>query len=78
MLLIALARVPLQGIVIQVDYLYDTEGFLENPSAKAIIEAVAARWSGIVNQTPLPVEMCDESFVDGWFQIIYPMPGFTC
>ncbi len=75
LLLIALACVPLKGIVIQVDYRYDTEGFFENPAAKAVLEAAAARWSRIVNQTLLPVEMGDESFVDGRFQIIHPGTG---
>ena len=66
---------PLSGIVIKVDYRYDSEGFFKNPAAKAVIEAAAARWSRIVDQTLLPVNMQDETFLDGRFQIIHPGTG---
>jgi hypothetical protein len=75
LLLFALACFPLKGIVIKVDYRYDIEGFFENPAAKAVIEAAAARWSRIIDQTLLPVNMQDETFVDGRFQIIHPGTG---
>lgn len=75
LLMFALACLPLNGIVIKVDYRYDCKGFFENPAAKAVIEAAAARWSRIIDQTLLPVDMQDETFVDGRFQIIHPGTG---
>jgi hypothetical protein len=74
-LLLALTCLPLKGIVIKVDYRYDTQDFFENPAAKAVVEAAAARWGRIVNQALLPVNMQDETFVDGRFQIIHPGTG---
>lgn len=66
---------PINGIVIEVDYRYDSEGFFKNPAAKAAIEAAAARWGRIIDQTLLPVNMQDEAVVDGRFQIIHPGTG---
>ena len=60
-----IALVPLKGIEIKVDYRYYSQGFFDNPDAKVVIEAAAARWSRIVNQTLLPVDMKDEELVDG-------------
>ncbi|MDB4792792.1 hypothetical protein OAG91_01050, partial [bacterium] len=59
---------PINGIVIEVDYRYDSKGFFKNPAAKAAIEAAAARWGRIIDQTLLPVNMQDEAVVDGRFQ----------
>jgi hypothetical protein len=70
-----IALVPLKGIEIKVDYRYDSEGFFDNPAAKVVIEAAAARWSRIINQTLLPVDMKDEELVDGRFEIIHPGTG---
>ena len=69
------ALIPLKGIEIKVDYRYDTQGFFDNPAAKMVIEAAAARWSRIVNQTLLPVNMKDGDLVDGRFEIIHPGTG---
>ena len=69
------AFIPLKGIEIKVDYRYDTQGFFDNPAAKMVIEAAAARWSRIVNQTLLPVNMKDGDLVDGRFEIIHPGTG---
>ena len=69
------ALIPLKGIEIKVDYRYDSQGFFDNPAAKMVIEAAAARWSRIVNQTLLPVNMKDEDLVDGRFEIIHPGTG---
>jgi hypothetical protein len=69
------ALIPLKGIEIKVDYRYDSQGFFDNPAAKTVIEAAAARWSRIVNQTLLPVNMKDEDVVDGRFEIIHPGTG---
>ncbi len=70
-----IALVPLKGIEIKVDYRYDSQGFFDNPAAKVVIEAAAARWSRIVNQTLLPVDMKDEELFDGRFEIIHPGTG---
>lgn len=56
---------PLQGIVIKVDYRYDTQGFFNDPAAKVAIEAAAARWSRIIDQTLLPVNLEDRVFLQG-------------
>lgn len=74
-LVIALLCLPLQGIVIKVDYQYDSQGFFDNPSARAVIEAAAARWSRVIDQTLLPVDMQDEDFIDGRFEVIHPGTG---
>ena len=73
--MIILAWLPLEGIEIKVDYRYDSQGFFDNPAAKLVIEAAAARWSRIVNQNLLPVDMKDEELVDGRFEIIHPGTG---
>lgn len=73
--MLILAWVPLEGIEIKVDYRYDSQGFFDNPAAKLVIEAAAARWSRIVNQNLLPVDMKDEELVDGRFEIIHPGTG---
>lgn len=39
------------------------------------MEAAAARWGRIVDQSLLPVNMVDEPFIDGRFQIIHPETG---
>jgi len=74
-LVIAILSLPLHGFVIKVDYRFDQKGFFNNPSARAVVEAAAARWSRVVNQTLLPINMQDEDFVDGRFEVIHPATG---
>ncbi len=76
-LVIAILCMPLQGIIIKVDYRFDREGFFDNPSARAVVEAAAARWSRVVDQTLLPVNMQDEALGSGRFQVIHPATGET-
>lgn len=74
-LILALLCLPLQGLVIKVDYRFDSEGFFDNPSARAVIEAAAARWSRVVNQELLPVNLQDEVFSDARFELNHPGTG---
>lgn len=73
--LFLLVVLPLKALVIQVDYRYDDAGFFENPEARVAIEAAAKRWSRIINQELLPVNMTDGPIIDGRFQLIHPATG---
>lgn len=65
---------PLHGFTIEVDYRYDDFGFFENPEARAAMEAVAARWSRVVDQELLEVDEVDDE-LDARFAISHPSRG---
>jgi len=62
----------LKGLEIKVDYRFDTAGFFDQPGAKEAIEAAAARWSRVIDQKLLPVDIRDEEFNDRRIIIIHP------
>lgn len=66
---------PLTALEIRVDYRFDTNGFFDDPAARAVMEAAAKRWSRVIDQTLLPVNMTDGEFIDGRFEIIHPSTG---
>lgn len=74
-LVISMLSLPVQGVEILVDYRFDDNGFFNDPMARAVVEAAAARWSRVVNQSLLPVNLQDEPLFDARFEIIHPATG---
>ena len=74
---------PLNALTIQIDYRYDSNNFFSasgNPQgaegasqAKAALEAAAARWSAIINETLQPIIADDHSFQD--VRLSFPDPS---
>ena len=64
-----------EAVEITVDYRFDSAGFFDDPQARLVMEAAAARWSRIVNQTLLPVDISDGPIIDERFEIIHPETG---
>lgn len=73
-LLFLLSLPSASGLTIQVDYRYDTTGFFDNPVARATMEAVAARWGRIINQSLTEVNSVDDEF-DRRFALRNPSTG---
>jgi hypothetical protein len=66
---------PAEAVEVTVDYRFDSAGFFDDPAARVVMEAAAARWSRIVDQNLAAVNMTDGQSVDGRFQIIHPETG---
>lgn len=66
---------PAHALIVKVDYRFDTKGFFDRPGAKDALEAAAARWSRIIDQTLLPVEIKDEPRSDIRFSLFHPATG---
>jgi len=66
--------VPTWGLTIKVDYRFDSSGFFNNPQARAAIEAVAARWSRIIDQPLAAVNSVDDN-LDRRFALKDPSTG---
>jgi hypothetical protein len=64
-----------KGLTIKVDYRFDTSGFFDTPEAKAAIEAAAARWSRVIDQELLPVNIQDDDWTDRRFKLFHPATG---
>ena len=73
-ILFVLSCLSLKALTIKVDYRFDESGFFDNPQARAALEAAAARWSRIVDQTLLPVNVQDDD-LDFRFTIRHPATG---
>ncbi|YCM45024.1 hypothetical protein V2O64_03195 [Verrucomicrobiaceae bacterium 227] len=56
------------------DYRYDQNGFFNNPEARTAMEAVAARWSRIIDQSLMAVNSIDDD-TDRRFMLINPSTG---
>lgn len=69
-----LSCLALKALTIKVDYRFDESGFFDNLEARAALEAAAARWSRIVDQTLLPVNEQDDD-LDFRFTIRNPATG---
>ena len=65
---------PTFGLTIRVDYRYDQSGFFNNPEARSAMEAVAARWSRIIDQSLMAVNSIDDD-TDRRFLLINPSTG---
>ena len=72
-LLISLS-LPVQALIIKVDYRFDTNGFF-TPEARVAMEAAAARWSRVIDQTLLPVNLVDNEYQDHRFKLFHPSSG---
>lgn len=75
LLIVSALVLPLQAFTIRVDYRFDSEGFFDNPDARAALEAAAARWSRIIDQDLLAVDIGDEAQSDVRFQLANPGTG---
>lgn len=73
--ILGLLCLPLKALNITVDYRFDTNGFFDSPEAKAAMEAAAARWSRVIDQTLLPVNIQDDNRKDRRFKLIHPETG---
>lgn len=73
--LIALTSLISEAVEITVNYRFDSSGFFDDPQRRLVMEAAAARWSRIVTQSLLPVNMTDGMNLDGRFQVIHPETG---
>ncbi|MEJ6578235.1 MAG: matrixin family metalloprotease [Akkermansiaceae bacterium] len=62
------------GLTIKVDYRYDSSGFFNNVEARRAIEAVAARWSRILDQPLAAVHSVDDN-TDRRFLLRNPATG---
>ena len=62
------------GLTVRVDYRYDQNGFFNNPEARTAMEAVAARWSRIIDQSLMAVNSIDDD-TDRRFMLINPSTG---
>jgi hypothetical protein len=65
---------PVYGLTVRVDYRYDSSGFFSNPEARSAIEAAAARWSRILNQSLAAVNSVDDD-TDRRFLLRNPSTG---
>jgi hypothetical protein len=50
---------PSQAVEIQIDYSYDTSGFFNDPERRAVIEAAAAFYSEMLDDTLLAIDVAD-------------------
>jgi hypothetical protein len=66
---------PLKALTIKIDYRFDSKGFFNDPQAKTALEAAAARWSRVIDQSLLPVNLKDEEQKDCRFKLIHPSTG---
>lgn len=64
------------GLDVLVDYRYDSRGFFDDPDAREAIEAVARRWSRIIDQSLSAVDSPDDE-VDRRFLLRNPSTGNT-
>jgi len=72
--IILLLLSPAWGLTVRVDYRYDTSGFFDNPEARNAMEAVALRWSRIIDQPLAAVNSVDDD-TDRRFLIRNPATG---
>ena len=65
---------PVWGLTVRVDYRYDTNGFFKNPEARRALEAVAERWSKVIDQSLAAVNSLDDN-TDRRFLLRNPSTG---
>jgi len=67
---------PVWGLTVRVDYRYDATGFFNDPEARNAMEAVAARWSRILDQSLAAVNSVDDD-MDRRFLFRNPATGMN-
>ena len=75
LIIFLLLGITVKGLTIKVDYRFDTSGFFDTPEAKAAVEAAAARWSRVIDQELLPVNIQDDDWADRRFKLFHPATG---